>query len=203
MPHIYVASSVFSQCADDLTILYWGYDYDSSIVVKSNSTKYGTVSGSGTYQIGETITLKARAKSGYAFAGWYEDNAYTRALNPNGYDNRNPTTSYIVPSGDTTVYAKFVSKKAAKKSLKFSSATKKLAKTPKKATMGKSFSLKLGISSATLIKVTAKGLPRGLSIDKNTGKIKGKPTRSGKYTTTVTAKDAAGNVISQKVKITV
>ena len=201
MPLINVASSVFSQCADNLSILYWGYDY--RLVVKPNNTKYGTARGGGEYAIGATATLKATAKSGYAFAGWFEDRSCKKALNPRGYDNRNPTVEYVVPAGTTTLYAKFISKAKAKKSLKFSSATKKLAKAPKKTKMGKSFSLKLGISSATITKVSAKGLPKGLKIDKKTGKITGTPIRSGKYTATVTVKDAAGNTIKQKVKITV
>ena len=91
-----------------------------------------------------------------------------------------------------------------KSSLKFSSDTKKLAKTPAKAKLGKSFSLSLGIvSSAGLTKVTAKGLPSGLSINKKTGKITGKPERTGTYTVKVTARDAAGRKVMQKVKISV
>jgi hypothetical protein len=108
-----------------------------------------------------------------------------------------------MPSKNTTIYAKFVSKASDKKSLKFSSATKKLAKTPASATAGEAFSLKLGISSASLPTVTAKGLPKGLSIDKTAGKITGTPTKPGSYTATVTVKSAAGNAITQKVKIKV
>ena len=173
------------------------------ITVAPNLHQRGTVSGDGSYAYGAKATIKAKAKSGYVFAGWFADKACTKPLNPKGYDNRKPTVKYTMPSKNTTVYAKFVTKADAKKSLKFSSATKKLAKTATKATAGKAFSLALGIKSASLPTVTAKGLPKGLSIDKTTGAITGVGTVPGSYATTVTVKDAAGNKITQNVKITV
>ena len=174
-----------------------------ALTVKPNSTKYGTVTGSGTYEIGMKATIKATANNGYVFAGWYTDKACTKALNPKGYDNRKPTVKVVMPAKSTTIYAKFVTKDGDKSALKFKSATKKLAKTPAKATAGEAFSLKLGVSSASLPTFTAKGLPKGLSIDKTTGEITGVGTVPGSYTATVTAKSAAGNKITQKVKITV
>ena len=173
------------------------------LALKPNSTKYGTVAGGGTYPVDGTVTLKAKAKKGYVFAGWFTDEACTKPLNPDGYDNRSPTVKYTMPAKNTTIYAKFVTKAAAKKALKFSSATAKLAKTPAKATAGATFSLALGLSSASLPTVTAKSLPKGLKIDKTTGKITGNATVPGSFTATVTVKDAAGNTITQKVKFTV
>ena len=173
-----------------------------SLTLKPNSAKYGTASGSGTYAYGAKATLKATAKKGYVFAGWFTDKACTKALNPKGYDNRKPTVKIVMPAKDTTIYAKFVTKDDDKSALKFKSATKKLAKTPAKATAGEAFSLKLGVSSASLPTFTADGLPKGLSIDKTTGEITGVGTVPGSYTATVTVKDTAGNKITQKVKIT-
>ena len=163
----------------------------------------GTVSGGGKCVSGSKTTLKAKAKKGYVFAGWFTDKACKKPLNPKGYDNRKATVKYVAPKKNATIYAKFVTIAADKKALKFSSATKKLAKTPAKATVGSKLSLKLGFSSASLPKVTAKGLPNGLKINKTTGKISGTPTKTGTYTVTVTVKSAAGNKIKQKVKITV
>ena len=174
-----------------------------TLTLKSTSTKRGTVSGSGTYESGTKVTIKATKKGDNVFAGWFKNKSCTTALNPKGYDNRKPTVKVSMPAKNTTIYAKFVAKSEAKKSLKFSSSTKKLATTAKKAKAGEEFSLKLGISSDTLPTVTAKNLPKGLSIDKTTGKITGIPAKLGSYTATVTVNDAAGNKISQKVKINV
>ena len=174
-----------------------------TLTLKSTNTKRGTVSGGGSYESGTKVTIKAKKASGYAFAGWFKNKSCTTALNPKGYDNRKATVKMSMPGKDTKVYAKFVTKSEAKKSLKFSSSTQKLATTAKKVAAGEDFSLKLGISSDTLPTVTAKGLPNGLSIDKTTGKITGVPAKLGSYTATVTVKDAAGNKISQKVKINV
>ena len=174
-----------------------------TLKLKSTSTKRGTVSGGGTYESGTKVTIKAKAKDDYGFAGWFKDKACTTALKPKGYDNRKPTVKISMPGKNTTVYAKFITKSEAKKSLKFSSSTKKLATTATKAMAGEDFSLKLGISSDTLPTVTAKGLPKGLSINATTGKITGVPAKLGSYTATVTVKDAAGNKISQKVLIDV
>ena len=174
-----------------------------SLAIRPNSAKYGTVTGGGTYAVGVKATIKATAKKGYVFAGWFTDKACTKALNPKGYDNRKPTVKYAMPAKNATVYAKFVTKAEDKKALKFKSATKKLATTPAKATAGAAFSLKLGVSSASLPTFTAKGLPKGLSIDKITGEITGVGTVPGTFTATVTVKSAAGNTVTQKVKITV
>ena len=173
------------------------------LTLTPNSTTRGSVSGGGTYKIGATATLKATAKTGNAFAGWFTDKACTKPLNPKGYDNRSPTVKVVVPEDDTTIYAKFVSKDDDKAALKFTSATKKLATTPAKATAGSKFSLKIGASSLSLPTFSAMGLPKGLSINKATGEISGVGTVPGAYTAKVTLTSAAGNKITQNVKITV
>ena len=174
-----------------------------TLTAKSSSTKYGSVSGSGTYTFGTKVTLKAKAKSGYAFAGWYTDKACTKKLNPKGYDNREPKIKYTMPAKKTTIYAKFVTKAEDKKALKFSKSTAKLAKTPKSFVAGEAMSLKLGFASSSLPTVTSKGLPAGMSIDKATGEITGTPTKPGSYVAKVAVKSAAGNKITQDVKINV
>ena len=187
----------------DVKFAEWTVPVSKTLTLKSSSTSRGTVGGSGKYEADSKVTIKAKAKSGNAFVGWFRNKSCTKKLNPEGYDNRKPTVKILMPSENTTIYAKFVSKASDKKSLKFSSATKKLAETAAKATAGEEFSLKLGISSASLPTVTAKSLPKGLSIDKATGKITGTPTKPGSFTATVTVKSAAGNKITQKVKIKV
>ena len=171
--------------------------------LKLAATNGGSVSGGGKYKTGKSVSLRAVAKSGYAFAGWFTDKKCTKALNPPGYDNRMPTVKVRMSSVTTKYYAKFITKAQAKKSLKFKSSTKSLAKTAAKAKFGKTFSLSLGFSSATLPSVTAKNLPKGLVINKKTGRIHGKPTKKGSFSATVTVRDAAGNKITQKVRIKV
>ncbi|MBR3220739.1 MAG: putative Ig domain-containing protein [Kiritimatiellae bacterium] len=94
--------------------------------------------------------------------------------------------------------------KAARKKLAFSVETAKLATSPKKFTAGESVTLKIGVtSSSSGLKFSAKNLPNGLSISKKTGKISGRPQKSGSFTATVTVTDTSGKSISQKVKIKV
>ena len=187
----------------DVKFTGWTVPVSKTLTLKSSSTSRGTVGGSGKYEADSKVTIKAKAKGDNAFVGWFKDKSCTKKLNPEGYDNRKPTVKIEMPAENTTIYAKFVSKASDKKSLKFSSATKELAKTAAKATAGETFTLKLGISSVSLPTVTAKGLPKGLSIDKATGEITGTPAKPGSYTATVTVKSAAGNKITQKVKFKV
>ena len=199
----YAAGKKVSICGATVLVAQWRKGDAAHLVVRPGNANYGTATGGGAYKVGAKATATAKANDGYVFAGWYRDQAFRTPLDPKGYDNREARVKYTVPASDMTVYAKFVTKAAARKSLKFSSATKKLAKTAKKATRGRSFSLKLGIKSASLPTVTATGLPKGLSIDRITGRITGKASRAGSYTATVKVRDAAGNRISQKVKIKV
>ena len=196
-----IGKIAFALAATVIASTTWAKSY--TLTVKSTNTSRGTVSGGGKYAAGKKLTVTATAKNGNVFAGWFSDKKCTKPLNMSGDDYRSPTVKYVMTAKNTTVYAKFVTKADAKKSLKFSSATKKLAKTPAKATAGAAFSRKLGISSVSLPTVTAKGLPKGFTVDKTTGEITGKSTKPGSYTATVTVTDAAGNKVTQKVKITV
>ena len=174
-----------------------------TLTVNPNSPDCGTVSGSGNYAAGKKVTLKAKPKDGYVFAGWFTDKKCTKQLDPEGYDNRKPAVKYVMPAKKTTVYAKFITKDEDKKALKFSKSTAKLAKTPKSFVAGEAMSLKLGFASSSLPTVTAKDLPAGMAIDKATGEITGTPTKPGAYVAKVAVKSAAGNKITQDVKINV
>ena len=202
MPKIAFDDTVFKGCPKSLLITYWG---EYSLTVRSANSKYGSVSGGGWFEPGTKVKISAEAKTGGVFAGWFADKACTIPLDMSdyGYDYRTPTVAIKSPSNNRYVYANFVSVDKAKSSLKFSSATKKLAKTPLKMMAGTAPSVQLGFTSVALPTVTAKGLPKGLSINKRTGEIAGSPTKPGEYTATVTVKDAAGNKITQKVKFVV
>ena len=173
------------------------------LTVKSSNTSYGTVSGSGTYDEGTKVTIQASAKSGYGFAGWYTDNACTKALNPKGYDNRKPAVKVVMPSKNTAIYAKFITKAEDKTALKVTSATKELATTPVTVTAYDRLSLQLGVKSATLLSFSSKTVPAGLTLETRAGAITGNPSVPGSYTMSVTVKTAAGNSTTLKVKIKV
>ncbi len=64
-----------------------------TITAKSNNTSYGTVSGSGEYNVNTTATLTATPKSGYKFVQW------------NDGSTQNPRT--ITVTGDKTYTATF------------------------------------------------------------------------------------------------
>ena len=202
MPKIAVDETVFKGCPKSLLITYWG---EYALNVRSSRSEYGSVSGSGWYEAGTKVKISAQAKTGGVFAGWFADKACTIPLDLSdyGYDNRSPNVAIRTPSNNLNVYANFVSVAEAKSSLKFSSATKKLAKTPLKMKAGTAPSAQIGFTSVSLPTVTAKGLPKGLSINKATVEIAGSPTKPGEYTATVTVKDAAGNKITQNVKFVV
>ena len=202
MPKIAFDDTVFKGCPKSLLITYWG---EYSLNVRSSSSKYGSTGGSGWYEPGTAVKISALAKTGGVFAGWFADKACTVPLDLSdyGYDNRTPTLEINTPANNLNVYANFVSVEEAKSSLKFSSATKKLAKTPLKMKAGTAPMAHIYFSSVALPTVTAKGLPKGLSINETTGDIAGSPTKPGEYTATVTVTDAAGNKISQKVKFSI
>ena len=193
--------------------------------VKPNSTKYGTavilddedqVSSTWAYPDDEDDeeklkTLVAKPKKGYYFAGWYLDKACKSRLPADWLyegEYRSKTVKIYMPRKHTTIYAKFITKAADKKALKFTAAAKKLAKTATVCSYENDWGfvapfVKVPAVSATLPTYSAKGLPAGLQIDSKTGEILGLPTKPGAYTVTVTAKSAAGNKVTQKVKITV
>lgn len=182
------------------------------LTLQPNNKKYGTAviddgdlqSASSWCRAESFQLIVAKPKKGYYFAGWYQDKACKKPLTSDmclGSDYRQKTLSIKMPRKHTTVYAKFITKAAAKKALKFTAATKKLAKTATAGSPENELSVKVAASSATLMTLSAKGLPPGLSFDAATGTITGKPVAPGTHYVTITAKDAAGNKITQKVKI--
>ena len=184
------------------------------LTVKPNNKKYGTagildgtaLKASKWDYADNGLTIQAKAKKGKVFAGWYENKACTIPFDDSYiYEGnyRMAKIPIIMPEEHTTIYAKFITKAADKKALKFNSATKKLAKTTTKLTPESCNPLKITASSASRLTYSAKGLPTGLSIDSETGEILGSPSKPGSFTVTVTAKSAGGNKVTQKIKIIV
>ena len=191
------------------------YGLHCRLTVKSNNTKYGAagIDDDGDFETEmwgyadeDMLALLAKPKKGYYFAGWYFDKACKQPLKGDilSYDEDDYRMKRLfvdMPRKHTTVYARFITKATAKKSLKFTAATKKLAKTAMVGSPEKSVAIKVAASSATLVTLSAKGLPKGLTFDAAAGMIMGAPTVPGTHSITITAKDAAGNKITQKVKI--
>lgn len=198
-----MSAETFIAKVESLLKNWTGHGTALRLTLKTNGSKYGSVSGGGYYEPGKRLLLKATAKDGYVFTGWFSDADFTKPLNPAGYDNRKPSVKYTMPAKAKTIYARFNSFATDAKALKFSASTAKLAKTAKSAPTSLPFTLKLGISSRSLVTVSATGLPSGFAIDPQTGTISGKTAKPGSYAVKVTVRSVAGNTISQKVKIDV
>jgi uncharacterized repeat protein (TIGR02543 family) len=184
------------------------------LTIKPNNKKYGTAGVmAGTalkasyWDYAENgITIQAKPKKGKVFAGWFQDKACKTPIEDSDIldgDYRMAKIPIVMPTEHSTYYAKFITKAADKKALKFNAATKKLAKTTTKLTPESCNPLKITASSASRLTYSAKGLPTGLSIDDETGQIYGSPRKPGTFTVTITVKSAGGSKITQKIKLTV
>ena len=69
----------------------------------SSSTDLGTVSGAGTYAIGEEVTIVATPKNGGQFVGWYDDSFNEISTNA--------SYTFTMPEYDVTYYADFTNVK--------------------------------------------------------------------------------------------
>ena len=163
---------------------------------------------------GKVGTLPKVTRNGYSLVGWF-----TQKSGAVAYKNTAKVKNLTAKDGGAvTLYAVWKKKsakaaamvgsagassvaKAAKSKLAFTSTTKELATTPKNGNIGVKLSLKIGVSSSsTSLKFSAKDLPKGLSINKKTGKISGVPQKPGSFTSKVTVKVSSGKSISQNVK---
>ena len=63
--------------------------------LNSNSTGLGTVSGAGTYAIGEEVTIVATPKTGRQFVGWYEGDTLISSANPYTFTMPYTNLSYV------------------------------------------------------------------------------------------------------------
>ena len=67
---------------DQTLYAHWTYD----ITVTANPTEGGTVTGSGTYDHGDTVTLTATPNTGYHFVNWTEDGEEVSTANPYSFN---------------------------------------------------------------------------------------------------------------------
>lgn len=82
----------------DVTVEIRGHqDTSVNVDVYSNDMRKGTVSGGGTYELGNEVTLVATPKSGYRFLGWYSQ--YTGVPDPQYLVSANNPYTFIVNDG--------------------------------------------------------------------------------------------------------
>lgn len=163
---------------------------------------------SATLDEGKSAALKAAPNTGWVFGGWYAAyDAVTGEFSQKvdlakGADWRSPSANYIVGAEDATLYARFAL--PAEDSLSFD-----LAETFAEATevmddfdrpvlsLTNVLDLAVGFDSLSLPTVTVKGLPSGLSFDKASLKLSGKPKAPGVSKVEMSAKNASGYAFSQ------
>lgn len=154
----------------------------------------GTVSGGGACAPDKKVTLKAKAKSGYVFAGWY--------LNGNRV-SLSATYKAPCPSGNVIYYAYFVTASEDKKSVVASVGGQSFAAggatpvTKAAQTITCGVTVKWPVASSALSSTTVKvtGLPTGLKYDTKKKAIVGVPTKTGTKTATVAVTTAGKSTV--------
>lgn len=154
-------------------------------VLNVTASGNGTVSGGGSYKPGTSVYLRASAKSGSVFAGWYSGSTLLA---------QTTSFSYRTTAANVSIVGKFIAKSADAVQLTCSFAsqyTKGVTITP----------VQIAATGNSLTSVKVSGLPTGLSY-KN-GAVGGRPTRSGVYVTTVSAKTTGGAIVTKTFTIVV
>lgn len=160
------------------------------------------VTGAGGYLPGTKVTLKATAAKGYVFAGW------------NGLDDDspmaflNPTLSCVTGSSDEDLEALFIPVKddwlvIDEDRGAFGEETCKGLSFPLNETVSETKFIASLVDSGSLPTVALAGLPAGLKFDAKTLAISGKPTKSGVYYATLTAKNAGGYAFTSVLRFAV
>lgn len=144
------------------------------------------VSGGGTYKTGKAVTLKAAAANGYVFSGWYLANKTLLS--------QSASYSYAMPGNAASVTGRFILKE--KDWAKISYAM--LPEYAKSAAMAE---VAVTASGGSLPSVSFSGLPKGMKY--SSGKVSGKPTKSGIYKVIGKARTAGEAVAMQTNSVVV
>ena len=159
-------------------------------------------------EAGKTAAIKATANAGWVFAGWYT--AYDaetaefsdEAVLDKTADWRSPSANFKAGDDDVTLYARFVT--PAEDSLAFDlsetfAGATETADDSDRPVLSLTNALDLAVSfdSLSFPTVTVKGLPSGLSFDKTSLRIAGKPKAPGVSKVEVSAKNVSGYAFSQ------
>ena len=172
------------------------------VAPQEGAAKSVTVGGksSATFTVGKSAALKATANTGWAFAGWYANydaDAETfsdEVALANAADWRSPSANYIAGTNDVTLYARFTLPEDDALSFDFSEVfgderdDYDIPLLPLKGALDAS----IEFISQSFPTVTVTGLPSGLSFNKTSLRLTGKPSAPGVYKVVVSAKNASG-----------
>lgn len=131
---------------------------DEKVVVPVVASEGGEVKGGGVYAIGKKVTLKATAKKGFVFAGWYEDEGFAIPCDSTVTDCRNPSYAYTMGGSDKVFYARF---EPAASDTVLDLMVDGLS-VPATFTVSEYKQLALEVESLSLPKISVKGLPAGM-----------------------------------------
>ena len=139
--------------------------------VESFDSAMGTVSGAGVYASGASVKLSAKSVNGNVFAGWYEDDdmPFDVLAATDGVDCRTASASFAFRRGmfsseKPILYGNFVAKGDDGISIEGLDAVWEIIPS-------ESGELKFEVKSASLPKLIATGLPKGVVLDAAVGRF--------------------------------
>ena len=181
-------------------VFYAHWTAGCTLTVVSADASRGSVSGSGTFKVGTKQKVKAAAKSGNVFAGWYLDRAFTKPAGAylKSGEHRSTSDSFIVPDErEVSLFARFVAKAEDLPTIDVPAAWRV-------DTASSSDALAIAVRSLSLPKLTAKGLPAGIGLSGMALKVvNASKLKPGTKDVTLTVKNAAGKTASAKVSVRV
>ena len=158
-----------------------------SVSVAAGQEALGSVSGGNKeIQIGSSVSLKAKAKAGAVFAGWYADGELLSMSASYSYGVMNAAAveaRFITPDEDH-----------------LDGIDVPLAA---ELELGEMVDGTVTADSVSAVKWTVNGLPPGLKFDAKTGVLSGKPTKKGIYNIVFTATNASGYSYTKIVTVNV
>lgn len=163
--------------------------------VATSDESLGTVSGSGVYSAGATVKLTAKPKSKCVFAGWSADagegaERFAPLEDIDGIDDRTPSVSFPCrpahfADGNSLVASFAPSADDSAVAIDIEDSVWKIFPEDESE-------FAFSVDSLSLPKITAKNLPKGVSVDLARGRLVYTPTdsvKSGKYAASLTAQN--------------
>ena len=174
--------------------------------VESFDASMGTVSGAGVYASGAAVKLSAKPVNGKVFAGWYEDEdlPFDVIATTDGVDYRTAAAAFLFRKGmfdsaSPVLFGGFVAKTDDTISIDGPDDVWEIVPS-------ESGELPFTVNSASLPKLTASGLPKGVTLDAAAGKFAYSPSSQaqvapGFYTITLKAANQSNASASAKFSV--